>query len=95
MAGSATFNAALICPSRRLWRRLPTAMPSAWVGALRYPTAQQPSFGTLLRFDPNFGSDVDPLVIISAQRITVVSEPSTLTLLALGAVGLAVMRRQL
>ena len=49
---------------------------------------QTVSFDTLIKMGPQYGTEVDPLTIVEAQRLSSVPEPSSFVLAALGLIGL-------
>jgi hypothetical protein len=51
------------------------------------------TFDTLLRLHPTFGTDMDPLGIERAQRVTAIPEPSTL-ILSIAAIAFLPLRRR-
>jgi hypothetical protein len=52
------------------------------------------SFATHIAFGPDYGSPVDPLVIVAAQRVTAVPEPGTLLAMSSAVLALAMRFRR-
>lgn len=55
---------------------------------------QTVSFDTIIKMGPQYGTEVDPLTIVAAQRLSSVPEPSTYALAAIGSVALLAVRRR-
>lgn len=55
---------------------------------------QTVSFDTIIKMGPQYGTEIDPLTIVAAQRLSSVPEPSSYALAAIGMIGVLASRRR-
>lgn len=83
--------------SENFWR-WQIDFPAEFVGTVNLHTIAEidgwvTAYDTVLQFDPAFGTDTDPLVIVGAQRVSAVPEPSVSGLVLASVVSAVILKR--